>query len=179
MREHAALSIFCAVDKVLYLCFAKSKNLIAMANWFECKVRYDKMMENGMVKKVNEPYMVDALSFTEAEARIIEEQTPFISGDFSVSAVKRTKISEIFRDDTADKWYLVKVAFITIDEKTAVEKRSVSQILVAGSDFKNAYDNFMEGMKGTMADFEIVSISETPIMDVYNAKLASGEQKGE
>lgn len=144
-----------------------------MANWFECKVRYDKMMENGVVKKVNEPYLVDALSFTEAEARIIEEQTPFISGEFSVSAVKRTKITEIFRDDTADKWYLVKVAFITIDEKTAAEKKSTSLILTAGSDFKNAYDNFMSGMKGTMADFDIVSIAETPIMDVYNAKLSS------
>ena len=65
-----------------------------MANWFECKVRYDKMMENGVVKKVNEPYLIDALSFTEAEARIIKEQTPFISGDFSVNAVKRTKISD-------------------------------------------------------------------------------------
>lgn len=73
-----------------------------MANWFECKVHYDKTMENGSIKKVNEPYLVDALSFTEAEARIIEEQTPFISGEFTVSAVKRTKISEIFRDDTAD-----------------------------------------------------------------------------
>ena len=69
-----------------------------MANWFECKVRYDKVQDNGSVKKVNEPYLVDALSFTEAEARIIEEQTPCISGDFSVSAVKRTKISEIFYD---------------------------------------------------------------------------------
>ncbi len=145
-----------------------------MANWFECKVRYDKMMENGVPKKVNEPYLVDALSFAEAEARIVEEQTPFISGDFSVSAVKRTKISEIFRDDTADKWYLAKVAFITIDEKTAVEKRTISQILVAGSDFKGAYDNFMEGMKGTMADFELVSLSETPLMDVYGAKLLAG-----
>lgn len=143
-----------------------------MANWFECKVRYDKMMENGAVKKVTEPYLVDALSFTEAESRIIEEQTPFISGDFSVSAVKRTKIAEIFRDETADKWYLVKVAFITIDEKTAAEKKSVSQILVAGSDFKNAFENFMEGMKSTLADFEIVSITETPLMDVYDAKLA-------
>lgn len=143
-----------------------------MANWFECKVRYDKMMENGVVKKVTEPYMVDALSFTEAEARITEEQTPFISGEFSVAAVKRTKIGEIFRDDSADRWYLVKVAFITIDEKTAVEKKSISQILVAANDFKGAYDNFMEGMKGTMADFEIVSIAETLIMDVYNAKLS-------
>ena len=150
-----------------------------MANWFECKVRYDKMMENGVVKKVTEPYMVDALSFTEAEARITEEQTPFISGEFSVSAVKRTKISEIFRDDSADRWYLVKVAFITIDEKTAAEKKSVSQILVAAGDFKGAYDNFMEAMKGTMADFEIVSINETPIMDVYDAKLGGTTPKSE
>lgn len=141
-----------------------------MANWFECKVRYDKMMENGVVKKVNEPYLVDALSFTEAEARIIEEQTPFISGDFSVSAVKRTKIAEIFWDDSADKWYLVKVAFITIDEKTAAEKKTTSLILVAANDFKGALDNFMEGMKSTMADFEIVSIAETPLMDVYKVK---------
>ncbi len=144
-----------------------------MANWFECKVRYDKMMENGVVKKVNEPYLIDALSFTEAEARIIKEQTPFISGDFSVNAVKRTKISEIFRDDRADKWYLVKVAFITIDEKSGAEKRSVSQMLVAGNEFKDAFDNFMEGMKGTLGDFEIVSIAETPIMDVYDAELGN------
>ncbi len=142
-----------------------------MAQWFECKIRYDKIQDNGSVKKVNEPYLVDALSFTEAEARIIEEMTPFISGEFSVAAVKRTKISEIFRDDTADKWYLVKVAFITIDEKTAVEKKSVAQILVAASDFKGAFDNFMEGMKGTMADFEVQSISETLIMDVYGVRL--------
>lgn len=144
-----------------------------MASWFECKARYDKMMENGVLKKVTEPYMVDALSFTEAEARIIEELTPFVSGEFVVSAVKKTKISEIFWDDSADKWYLVKVAFITIDEKTAVEKKSISQILVAGTDFKGAYDNFMEGMKGTMADFDIVSINETAIMDVYKAKLSN------
>ena len=144
-----------------------------MAQWFECKVRYDKLMENGMQKKVNEPYMVDALSFTEAEARIIEEVTPFISGDFSVSAVKRTNISEIFCDDSADKWYHVKVNFITIDEKSAVEKKTTSHILVAATDFKGALDNFMEGMKGTMADFEIASIAETTIMDVYKAKLSS------
>ncbi len=144
-----------------------------MANWFECKIRYDKVMENGMVKKVNEPYLIDALSFTEAEARIIKEMTPFISGDFSVSAVKRTKISEIFRDDTADKWYLAKVAFITIDEKTGAEKKSVSQMLVAGSDFKNAFDNFMDGMKGTLGDFELVSLNETPLMDVYDAELGN------
>lgn len=142
-----------------------------MANWFECKVRYDKLQENGAVKKVTEPYLVDALSFTEAEARIIDEQTPYISGEFSISAVKRTKIAEIFWNEEGDKWYLVKVAFITIDERSGVEKRSTSQILVQAKDFKNALDTFLEGMKGTMADFEIVGINETPLIDVYKVKL--------
>ena len=141
-----------------------------MANWFETKVRYDKTMENGAIKKVTEAYMVDALSFTEAEARISEEISHFTS-DFSVSAVKRTKIAEIFRERTGDKWYLVKVAFITIDERSGVEKRSTSQILVQAKDFKNALDTFLEGMKGTMADFEIVGINETPLIDVYKVKL--------
>ncbi|MCF0213193.1 MAG: DUF4494 domain-containing protein [Muribaculaceae bacterium] len=143
-----------------------------MPNWFECKVRYHRQMENGATKKVTEPYMVDALSFTEAEARITEEMTPFISGEFDVSAVaKRSKISEIFRDDTADKWYLAKVAFITLDEKTAAEKRSVTEMLVAGKDFKGAYENLLDGMKTTLADWELVSLAETPLMDVYDAKL--------
>lgn len=150
-----------------------------MANWFECKVKYDKMMENGAVKKVSEPYLVDALSFTEAESRIIEELTPFISGDFTVDSVKRTRIQEIFWDDSADKWYQVKVAFISIDEKTAAEKRAVHLVLVAAGDFRGALDNFMEGMKGTLADFEIVAIAETNIMDVYKVKLGEGSKPAE
>ncbi|MEZ3520946.1 MAG: DUF4494 domain-containing protein [Muribaculaceae bacterium] len=142
-----------------------------MANWFECKIRYDKLQENGAAKKVNEPYLVDALSFTEAEARITEEQRPFISGEFSVSAVKRTKIAEIFWNEGGDRWFMVKVGFITIDEKTAAEKRSTSLILVQASDFRSAFENFNEGMKGTIAYYEIVSISETPLMDVYKMKV--------
>lgn len=138
-----------------------------MALWFECKVKFDKMQENGSVKKVNEPYLVDALSFTEAEARIIEMITPYISGEFTISAVKKTKISEIFWDESGDKFYMVKVMFITLDEKTAVEKKSASFILVQASDFRNALENFEKGMNGTMADFEIASIAETPLMDVF------------
>ncbi len=152
-----------------------------MATWFECKVRYDKMMENGTVKKVNEPYLVDALSFTEAEARIIEEMTPFISGEFSISAVKKTKISEIFFDDSADKYYMVKVNFITLDEKSGVEKKSASFILTQASDLEGALSRFKEGMKGTMADYDIASIAETPLMDVYPLDLSSDktEKPGE
>lgn len=143
-----------------------------MAQWIKTSVRFDKTMENGAIKRVTEPYLVDALSFTEAEARIIEEVTPFISGEFTVSAVKKSKVSEIFWDETGDRWYQVKSAFITINEKTGAAKRSTAVFMVQASDFKNAYDNFMQGMKDTMADFEIIGITETPIMDVFKAKLA-------
>ncbi|MDE6321765.1 MAG: DUF4494 domain-containing protein, partial [Muribaculaceae bacterium] len=117
-----------------------------MANWFECKAKYDKVQENGSIKSTPEVYLVDALSFTEAEARIIEELTPFVSGELTVESVKRTRIFEIFWDDSADKWYQVKYAIITIDEKSAVEKRSVVTAMVAANDFRGALDNFMEGM---------------------------------
>lgn len=142
-----------------------------MAQWIKTSVRFDKTMENGAIKRVTEPYLVDALSFTEAEARIIEEVTPFISGEFTVSAVKKSKVSEIFWDESGDRWYQVKAAFITINEKTGAERRSKTVFLVRASDFKSAYDNFMQGMKGTMADFEIIGITETAIMDVFKAKL--------
>ena len=142
-----------------------------MALWFECKVRYERMTENGSVKKVNEPYLVDALTFTEAENRIIEKITPYISGDFSISAVKKTRISEIFFDDSGDKYYMVKVNFITLDEKSQVEKKTSNFILVQASDFAGSLAKFEEGMKGTLADYEIASITETPIMDVFPIQL--------
>ncbi|MBQ0069827.1 MAG: DUF4494 domain-containing protein [Bacteroidales bacterium] len=142
-----------------------------MSQWFECKVKYDKMMENGVLKTVTEPYMVDALSFTEAEARITEEMQPYISGEFSVSAVRRVNLSDIFYNQAGDKWYKVKTNFITIDEKTAVEKKTATFQLVQASEFSNALTVFMEGMKDTMADFEIASITETALMDVFSADL--------
>ena len=144
-----------------------------MATWFECKVKYDKLAENGQQKTVTEPYLVDALSFTEAEARINEEITPFVSGEFNVSAVRKTNIVDIFWNQDGDRWYKVKVNFITIDEKTAVEKKTANFMMVQASDFKNAYDVFMEGMKGTASDFEIASMTETMIMDVFAVDLSS------
>lgn len=147
-----------------------------MALWFECKVRYERLTENGAVKKVNEPYLVDALTFTEAEARIIEKITPFISGDFSISAVKKTRISEIFFDETGDRYFQVKVNFITLDEKSGAEKRSANYILVQANDLRGALDKFEEGMKGTVADYEVASIAETPIMDVFPISLTLGHE---
>lgn len=142
-----------------------------MAIWFESAVSYDKMMENGTVKKVTEKNLFDALSFTEAEARTIEELTPYISGEFTVKAVKKTKISQVFWNKDADRFYLVNVAFITIDENTGAEKQTVTQMLVQANDFDGAVSAFKDGMKQTMADWKIISVAETPYMDVYPANL--------
>lgn len=142
-----------------------------MALWFECKVRYDKLQDTGAVKKVNEPYLVDALTFTEAEGRIIEELTPCISGEFSISAVKKTKVSEIFFDETGDRYYMVKVNFVSLDEKSGAEKKVANFILVQASDFEQAFKNFTKGMEGTLSDYEIVSITETMLMDVFPLEL--------
>lgn len=140
-----------------------------MKDYFLCKVRYEKTMENGMQKKVTELYLVEALSFTEAEARIIEEMTPFITGEFSVSDIKRTNYSELFPSDeeSADKWYEGRLAFITLDEKSGKEKRTYTNVLIQASDIQDAMKKLDEGMKGTMADYQSISLKETAIMDVY------------
>lgn len=143
-----------------------------MVNYFLSTVRYEKTMENGLNKTVSEQYLFDALSFTEAEARTIEELKPYISGEFSIPQIVKPRISELFlsEDVAADRYYKVKVSFITLDEKSGAEKKTNSFILVQASDFKNAYDRFIEGMKGTMTDYEIVSIVETQILDYYPVK---------
>lgn len=142
-----------------------------MAIWFESAVSYDKTMDNGTVKKVTEKNLFDALSFTEAEARTIEELTPYISGEFTVKAVKKTKLSEVFWNKDADRFYHVNVAFITIDENTGAEKQTVTQMLVQANDFDGAVSAFKDGMKQTMADWKIISVAETPYLDVYPANL--------
>ena len=122
-----------------------------------------------MNKKVTEPYLVDALSFTEAESRIIEEMTPFISGEFMVSDIKRANYSELFpcEEDAADRWFKCKLYFITLDEKSGTEKKTATNVLVQAADLRDAIQKLDEGMKGTMADYSIASVSETAIMDVY------------
>ena len=138
-----------------------------MHSWFECKVSFEKVLENGMQKKVTEPYLVDALSFTEAEARIIEEIRPFISGEFTVTDIKRARLSELFFNENGDRFYKIKVYFITLDEKSGAEKKTAAQMLAQACTLKEAIAVLEAGMKGTMADYTIASVTETMLMDVF------------
>lgn len=146
------------------------------SNWYECRIKYAKTLETGTQKNVTESYLVDAMSFTEAENRIIEEMTPFISGEFEVRAVKKDNIAELFIDTTGDKWYRCKVMFITLDEKSGAEKKSASTMLVQAGTFQQAVKNLENGMKGTMSDWEINTITETTLMDVYGMQIKEVKQ---
>ena len=138
-----------------------------MANWFECKVKYVKTLETGLQNNVSESFLVDALSCTEAEGRIIEEIRPFVSGEFTVSAIKRANYSEVYFDNTGDRWFRCRVSFITIDEKTGVEKQTPTNILVQATEHAQAVENLNLCMKGTMADWRITAVNETSLLDVY------------
>lgn len=138
-----------------------------MHNWFECKIKYEKTAEEGKIVKVGEGYLVDAMSFTEAEARIIEEMKPFISGEFEVANIKRSRINEMFFNENGDKWYRSKVNYVTLDEEKGIEKRTSVSMMIQASDMADALKGLVEGMKGSLADYEIASITETAIIDVY------------
>ena len=138
-----------------------------MYNWFECKVRYEKLLENGMQKMVTEPYLVDALSFTEAEARIIQEITPYMSGEFTISNIKRVKYAESFFNDEGDRYYKMRLYFISLDEKSGAEKKTAVNMLVQASTLKEAIEIIETEMEKSMVDYTIASAAETAIMDVY------------
>lgn len=140
-----------------------------MMPWYECKIRYQKTAESGKEKKVTEAFLVDALSFTEAESRVIEETKPFVSGEMKVTAIKLANITEMFASDEADddRWYRVKAAFVTLDEKSGKERRSSWYAMVQAASTESAERNFHKRMTGTMADYRVESVVETSIMDVY------------
>lgn len=142
------------------------------SEWFETKVRYDRTTEDGRNKKVTEAYTVEALSFTEAESVITKEISNYTNGEFDVKAITRAAYSEIFFSDvdTDDRYYRVKLAFITLDEKTEKEKRTIVVYLVQAASLDKARAYIKEEMNKTMNDYEVVSISETPLLDVFEHK---------
>ena len=140
------------------------------AQWFECKIKYEKVMEDGLQKQVVEQYVVDALSFAEAEQRVTEEMSQYISGEFEVTDVKKAAYKEVFFDDdnaASDRWYKAKLDFITIDEKTEKEKRSRVTYLVQATNLNRAMKNVDTVMGGTMIDYDAASISDTNLVDVF------------
>lgn len=145
--------------------------------WFEAKVKMDVMQNDGMTKPETFVYLVDALSFKEAEDRVIEECKPFTKGNLDVLAVKRVRLSDIlFTDDeTAARWYRVKLMMMTIDEKTQTEKETPVVLMVQASDFEDAVKRLKKEMSGSLIDCRIVNFTETKIEDVYKYLSKNGD----
>jgi hypothetical protein len=138
-----------------------------MNTWFECKAKYVKIDENGREKKVNEAYLLDAVSFSEAESRIYKELETMVSGEFTVTKIAKTNVAEIIPSEDGDRWFKAKVSFITIDEEKGKEKRTAQYVLVLAKTVRDAYEKVVENMQGMMADFEINAVNESLIMDVF------------
>lgn len=139
------------------------------ANWFEVKVKYTKVCEDGREKKVSELYLLDAVSFTEAESRIIEELREMIQGDFCIEAIKKSNITELVDSNDAndDKWFKAKVAIIDCDSISGKEKRANQYFLVAGSDVDKSLENLQKALSTYVIPFEIVQVGDSNIMDVF------------
>lgn len=139
-----------------------------MHTWFTVKVKYDRPGENGLLTPTTEPYLVDAISYAEAEKRIFEEVKLYAtSGELEIKDIRKTKITELFYNEGGDKWYRCKVNYIIIDEDKGIEKKAPQIMMVQASDFKEAVNTLIERMKSELSDYEIDTISETKILDVF------------
>ena len=137
-------------------------------NWFECKVKYVKIDEvSGKEKKVSEPYLVDAVSFTEAEARIHKELEQRIGGEFNVTNISKSNVTELYPNENGDRWYKAKVSFVDVDEASGKEKKANNYMLTEANNVKQAYEFLEESLSTMIVPYEIHSITESPLMDVF------------
>lgn len=141
-------------------------------NWYEVKVSYDKTADNGMLAKVKESYLIEGVSYTDAEARTVEELKPFISGEMEIESIVKRKFSEVVLDGAGDKYYKAKINMVTLDEKLGTEKKQAVVLLIEANDFNTAYKRVNEAIKECVSDCEVVMIQETAIIDVFKDERA-------
>lgn len=148
------------------------------STWFECKVRYEKTQEDGNDKLVNELYVVDALSFTEAEASIIDNMAVYVSGELKIANINPANYNEIFfsGNDDDDLWFKARLAFITIDDKNK-EKRTYVNYLIQAKSIERAKRYVDEVMGETIIDYELKSLCETKIFDVFEHEPSTKQKE--
>ena len=146
------------------------------ANWFEGKVKYIRIGEDGRERKVAEVYLLDAMSYTEAESRIIREMEGITSGEFWITGLKKSNVTEVVytTDVNDDRWYKAKVAIVDADEVSGREKRSFLYYLVAASDASRALENLNKALETFVVPWEVVGVSDSQVADVFHY-VAEGE----
>lgn len=148
-----------------------------MSQWFTVKMKFDRQGEDGLITKVTEPFLVDAVTFTDAEKRVLEEIKAYATtGDIDVADIKKTKIAELVYDESGDRWYRCKINYMTIDENKGVEKKTPQIVMVQADSLRRALDNLVKNMEKFMGDYEIGMITETNILDVFAYDLAKSAE---
>lgn len=138
-----------------------------MKNWFTCKVKYEKIDENGKNKKVTEQYLVDAISFTEAEARMYEKISEMVDGEFYIDDISRTKITDILKFDDCGTWYKAKVKYDSCDELTGKAKKVTNEFLIGSVSVEEANERLKEELKTMLVPYDITSVVLSPILDIF------------
>lgn len=138
-----------------------------MKIWFQCKIKYQKEEENGKMKNMSETYLVDAVSYTEAEARIYQELGSIIRGEFEVTAITKSRYVDIFHYDDNDVWYKCKVTYVVADENSGKEKKITNMMLVTAANVKEAYERIHESLSTMLVPFEVPEISMSPIVEIF------------
>jgi len=148
-----------------------------MQQWFKCVVNYVKIDDDGRERKVSEAYLIDAVTYTDAEARIIEQLSTMVRGEFSVKQITKTNIIEIFPNSEGGTYYLGKISIVTIDEKLGREKKINNSFLIEAEDFKHALKAFEDGLSYILVPYEITSLAVSNIYDVfpYFGETSKGE----
>lgn len=144
--------------------------------WYECKVKYKKTHETGEQKVTTDTYLLDAVSYTEAEARITEEMKTFTEEDFRIMNIKVANFSEVHPFENSDRWFKSKVSLVALDEESGKEKKTNIYLLVQANDVKEAFDNTTKAMEQTMGDYNIPAITESAIVDVFPYFTGEEEQ---
>jgi hypothetical protein len=144
--------------------------------WFECKVKYRKTQDTGEKKISTDTYLLDAVSFTEAEVRINEEMKTLTEEEFRIMNIKVANFSEVHPFENSDRWFKSKVSLIALDEESGKERKTNIYLLVQANDVKEAFENTNQALEGTTGDYSIPSITESPILDVFPYFTGEEEQ---
>lgn len=144
--------------------------------WYECKVKYRKTHETGEQKVTTDTYLLDAVSYTEAEARITEEMKAYTNEDFRIMNIKVANFSEVHPFENSDRWFKSKVSLVALDEESGKERKTNMYLLVQANDIKEAFENTTTAMADTMGDYSIPAITESPILDVFPYFTGEEEQ---
>ena len=148
-----------------------------MNNWFICKVKYSKVDERGSEKKVTEAYLIDAMTYTEAEARLNTNLEEFISGEFVLHAISKANFTDVFPFEDGDIWYKCKVSYVDIDEKSEKEKKVTNYMLVLASNIKDAVDKLDESLSTMIVPYDILSVQDSNIFDIFPYKPSESVEK--